>query len=80
MNLQDVPASVRGCFEQTPEVLNGKLRVCGTRISVEQMLELLAAGVRPDEMVASFPVLTAQDVTAVEQIFRRPAFSPRSGR
>ena len=42
MNLTDIPNILRDSFEQTPEVLGGKLRVRGTRISVEQVLELEA--------------------------------------
>ena len=40
----DIPALLQVHFEQTPDVLGGKLRVRGTRISVEQVLELLEAG------------------------------------
>ncbi|HWQ33755.1 MAG TPA: DUF433 domain-containing protein [Blastocatellia bacterium] len=55
-------------FEQTPDVLGGKLRVRGTRVSVEQVLELLEAGVTPAEIVQSFPSLNEQDVAAVERL------------
>ncbi|MDQ3009915.1 MAG: DUF433 domain-containing protein [Acidobacteriota bacterium] len=68
MQLQDIPSSLRIYFEQTPEVLSGKLRVRGTRISLEQVLELIETGVRPTEIIQSFPSLTEQDVAAVEQL------------
>lgn len=68
MNLSELPFSLRNNFEQTPEVLHGKLRLPGTRISVEQVLELLEAGVTPAEIARSFPSLTAQDVAAVERL------------
>jgi uncharacterized protein (DUF433 family) len=55
-------------FEQTPEVLAGKLRVRGTRVSVEQVLELLEAGLGADEITRSFPSLTRSDVSAVERL------------
>lgn len=68
MNLLDIPISLRSHFEQTPDALNGKLRVAGTRVSVEQILELLEIGVTPAEIIQSFPSLTEQDVAAVGQL------------
>ncbi len=68
MNLLDIPISLRSHFEQTPDALNGKLRAAGTRVSVEQILELLEAGVTPAEIIQSFPSLTEQDVAAVGQL------------
>lgn len=68
MNLDDVPASLRNCFEQTPQVLQGKLRVRGSRVSVEQVLELLEAGVAPAEIVKSFPSLDLNAVAGVERL------------
>ena len=68
MNVDDLPPSLRDHFEQTAEVLGDKLRIRGTRISVEQVLELLEAGVMPAEIVQSFPSLTEQDVAAVERL------------
>jgi len=67
MNLSDIPASLRDWFEQTPEVLGGKLRVRGTRVSVEQILELLEAGVPPAD-IRSFPSLDLPSVIAVERL------------
>ena len=63
-----LPDNLRIYFEQTPDILQGKLCIRGTRISVEQVLELLGAGVSPAEIVSSFPSLTLQDVLAVEQL------------
>lgn len=68
MNLPVIPSVLRNHFEQTPDVLGGKLRVRGTRVSVEQILELLEAGVTPVEIVQSFPSLNEQDVAAVERL------------
>ncbi len=68
MNLLAIPISLRSHFEQTPDVINGKLRVAGTRVSVEQILELLETGVTPAEIIQSFPSLTEQDVAAVGQL------------
>ena len=68
MNLLDIPISLRSHFEQSPDVINGKLRVAGTRVSVEQILELLEIGVTPAEIIQSFPSLTEQDVAAVGRL------------
>jgi uncharacterized protein (DUF433 family) len=71
MRLHDIPSSLREHFEQTSEVLGGKLRIRGTRISLEQVLELLEAGVTPNEIVESFPSLAEHDVAAVERLAAR---------
>ena len=47
-----------------PEVLAGKPVIRGTRIAVELVLELLAAGQSEDEVLASYPGLSHEDVLA----------------
>jgi uncharacterized protein (DUF433 family) len=68
MKLQDIPESLRESFDQTEGVLCGKLRVRGTRVSVEQILELVESGATPSEIVRSFPSLTEQDIAVVERL------------
>jgi uncharacterized protein (DUF433 family) len=68
MNLRDIPTPLRDYFEQTPDVLGGKLRLRGTRVSIEQILELLESGVMPEEIVRSFPSVTLSAVAAVERL------------
>ena len=68
MNLTDIPLTLRDHFEQTPEVLAGKLRIRGSRVSVEQVLELLEAGVAPSAIIQSFPSLDLAAVSAVERL------------
>lgn len=68
MNLGDIPDHLRDSFEQTPEVLGGKLCVRETRISVEQVLELLEAGVAPADIIRSFPSLSLPSVAAVDRL------------
>jgi uncharacterized protein (DUF433 family) len=68
MNLTDIPASLRDFFEQTPGILGGKLRVRGSRVSVEQVFELLEAGLAPAEIVRSFPSIDVPAVKAVERL------------
>ena len=64
----NIPRNLRDWFEQTPEVLGGKLRVRGTRVSVEQVLELLEAGVAPADIIKSLPSLDLSSVVAVERL------------
>ena len=48
-----------------PAVRSGKPVVRGTRITVADVLEYLAGGMTPAEIVADFPDLTADDIRAV---------------
>ena len=47
-----------------PGVLVGKAVVRGTRISVEFVVDLLAAGWNYEQLLASYPQLTGQDIRA----------------
>lgn len=48
-----------------PLVCHGKACVRGTRILVTVVLDNLAAGLRPEEVVSSYPSLTVESVRAV---------------
>jgi uncharacterized protein (DUF433 family) len=45
-----------------PAILGGKPCIKGTRISVEMILEWVASGASRDDIVKSYPQLTAEDV------------------
>ncbi|MBM3270030.1 MAG: DUF433 domain-containing protein [Candidatus Sericytochromatia bacterium] len=47
-----------------PQVCHGKACIAGTRVMVSVVLDNLAEGVSPDEIVASYPPVTADDVRA----------------
>ena len=47
-----------------PEIMVGKPTIEGTRLTVELILEELAAGRRIEEMLDSYPRLTVQGVQA----------------
>ncbi len=47
-----------------PDILGGKPVIKGTRISVQFILELLAAGMSVDEILEEYPHLTHKDVLA----------------
>jgi uncharacterized protein (DUF433 family) len=48
----------------TPDKRSGKPRIRNTRMSVTDVLEYLAGGMSPDEIVAEFPDLTLEDIRA----------------
>jgi uncharacterized protein (DUF433 family) len=45
-----------------PAILAGKPCIKDTRISIEMILELVASGASRDDIVQSYPQLTAKDV------------------
>ena len=47
------------------EILGGKPVIEGTRISVEQVLGLLAKGMTNEEIIADYPDLTEESIRAV---------------
>ncbi len=47
-----------------PEICHGKACIKGTRIMVSVVLANLAAGVSREEMIASYPPLTQEDINA----------------
>jgi len=47
-----------------PVVCHGQARIKGTRIPVAVVLDNLAAGLSPEEIVASYPPLRIDDVRA----------------
>jgi uncharacterized protein (DUF433 family) len=48
-----------------PDVLVGKPTVRGMRISIEQILDALAAGVSEEELLEDYPALETEDIRAV---------------
>ena len=47
-----------------PSVCHGRACIRGTRIPVSVILDNLAASVGEDEILASYPTLTHEDITA----------------
>ena len=58
-----------------PEILSGKPHIVGTRLSIEFILELVASGATKDEMLKTYPQLTAE---AVEEALRYAAQSVKN--
>ncbi len=48
-----------------PKIMGGKPVVKGTRITVEQLLKLLAQGLTSEEILKDYPHLTKDDIAAV---------------
>ncbi len=48
-----------------PKIMVGKPIIRGMRITVEQILEALAAGVTEQELLEDYPVLESDDIKAV---------------
>jgi len=52
-----------------PGVLVGKPTIRGMRISVEQILDALAAGVSEQDLLEDYPALQPNDIRAVRAIW-----------
>jgi len=65
-----------------PEIRSGKPVIRGTRITVLDVLEYMAGGMTPEEILDDFPDLVAQDLRAVMAFAaerERSAFSKAAG-
>ena len=58
-----------------PEILSGKPHIVGTRLSIEFILELVASGATKDDMLKTYPQLTAE---AIEEALRYAAQSVKN--
>ncbi len=47
-----------------PQVCHGRACIRGTRIMISVILDNLAAGIEPDETLASYPSLSREDIRA----------------
>ena len=56
--------SFKEMIVSNPKIMMGKPVVAGTRISVELILEKLAAGETPEQIIKSHPRLTAEAIRA----------------
>jgi uncharacterized protein (DUF433 family) len=56
-----------------PEIVHGKPRIRGTRLTVQVILELLAAGETIDELLGEYDELTRDDVLAALEYAARVA-------
>ncbi len=54
-------------IEINPKKLAGKPVVRGTRVSVEQVLRMLASGIAEDDILEEFPQLAREDIHAAVQ-------------
>ena len=54
----------KGLISVDPQVCHGKPCIAGTRIMVSVVLDNLAAGLTPEEIVVAYPTLTGAGVRA----------------
>lgn len=54
-------------IETDPDIMMGKAVVAGTRVTVESILERLAAGEEIDDLLEAFPHLEREDIQAALQ-------------
>lgn len=47
-----------------PSICHGKACITGTRVMVSVILDNLAAGASPDEMVVDYPSISVEDIQA----------------
>ena len=59
-----------------PEQCAGRPCIRGLRIRVKDVLELLAAGATQEEILADYPYLEPEDITAVLQFAARQSDHP----
>jgi uncharacterized protein (DUF433 family) len=59
-----------------PAILSGKPVIRGTRISVELVLDYLAAGLSLDEIVREYPKITRADVLACIEFVKKNYAAP----
>ena len=50
---------------RNPEILSDKHHILGTRLSIEFILELFASGATKEDLIRSYPQLTAE---AIEEV------------
>ena len=53
-------------IETSPQIMFGKPVIRGTRITVEQILRELGAGMKPEDVVREHPRLEVDDIYAAE--------------
>ena len=56
---------IRNRITIDPEVMVGKPVIRGLRITVEQILKALAAGITTEELLGEYPELEKEDIQAV---------------
>ncbi len=66
-----MPTDLEELIEIDPEIMLGKPVIRGTRITVELILEKIAAGCAVDEIVAEYPRLTRENVLAAVEFARQ---------
>ena len=62
-----------------PQILGGKPVIAGTRIPVRLILDHLAEGYMPEEIIVEYPVLTRADIQAAIRYASRAVANIENG-
>ena len=68
---REMPMSALDRITMTPDVCGGRPCIRGLRIRVRDVLDLLAAGATREEILADYPYLETEDITAVLEFAAR---------
>ncbi len=76
--------SLLGRITVDPDILTGKPTIRGLRITVEQVLKALAAGISQHELLEDYPELEQEDIQAAllyaaERVGEEQVFMVREG-
>ena len=52
------------CIVVDPDICNGRPVIAGTRVTAQTVIEFLAAGDSPEDIIAEYPYLTREDILA----------------
>ena len=64
LNTEDRAMNWQSRITVDPKVCHGKACIKGTRVMVSVVLDNLAAGLAKDEILTSYPSITAEDIDA----------------
>jgi uncharacterized protein (DUF433 family) len=64
-SFREVAMNWRDRLSSDPNICHGRVCVRGTRVMVSVVLDNLAAGLGPEEILQSYPSLHAEDIQAV---------------
>lgn len=62
--MKDCEPMYRNLIQSDPEIMMGKPVIAGTRITVESILDKLAAGETPEQVLDAHPRLTREEIEA----------------
>ncbi len=77
--MKSVKNKERSRIIRDPQILGGKPVIAGTRIPVRLVLDHLADGYMPEEIIVEYPVLTRADIQAAMRFASRAVANIENG-